>query len=247
MGLVRADQGQVNVLGRDLPDQQAIAKLDIGFASEDMRLYKSQSLRWHMDFIRKIFPVWDEAYAQKLLKVFDLKEDQNLKGFSHGQRVKANILLLLARKSKLVILDEPTAGLDPVARRDVLEEMSYILRDEERSVLFSSHNTHDIEQISDSISFLHSGRLIASQDKESFLESWRSIRCHGEVSSNDLKIDGLAEIRTNGNLIKLSMDNYDDSKLEAIKACGLKIDVVERMSLEEIFIANVMRGVNDEN
>src|SRR5690606_40779779 len=87
-------------------------------------LYKGKTLAWHMDFIQSVFPHWDSSYAQHLLKKFDLRADQEVKGFSHGQRVKAALLLLLARRPAVLILDEPTTGLDPVARSEVIDELA---------------------------------------------------------------------------------------------------------------------------
>jgi len=145
MGLVHQDQGQVHVLGRQMPREQAAAKLDIGYVSEDMRLYGSATLAWHMKFIRSIYPKWDQPYAETLLRRFDLKPQQKIKGLSHGQRVKAALLLSLARRPRLLVLDEPTTGLDPVARQEVLAELMAVLADEDRTILFSSHNTLDVE------------------------------------------------------------------------------------------------------
>ena len=110
-----------------MPEEQAAAKLDIGFVSEDMRLYGPLSLRWHMEFVRSIYPRWDCAYAEELLRRFDLKPEQKIKGLSHGQRVKAALLLALARRPRLLVLDEPTTGLDPVARHEVLAELMAFL------------------------------------------------------------------------------------------------------------------------
>jgi len=145
MGLVHQDRGRVRVLGREMPRQQAAAKLDIGFVSEDMRLYGSATLAWHMSFVQSIYPQWDQAYAETLLRRFDLKPRQKIKGLSHGQRVKAALLLSLARRPRLLVLDEPTTGLDPVARQEVLAELMAVLADEDRTILFSSHNTLDVE------------------------------------------------------------------------------------------------------
>ena len=205
MGLIRADAGVAEVCGHRLPEAQVAAKRDVGYASEDMRLYKTQTLRWHMDFIQGIYGAWDEAYAAQLLKRFDLKSQQKVGGFSHGQRVKALLLLVLARRPKLLLLDEPTAGLDPVARTEVLEALADVLRDESRSVLFSSHNTVDIEQLSDTITFLHKGKLVASQDKETFLSSWRRVLCHGlwQEELNDLP--NVVSARNNGSIIELKV------------------------------------------
>ena len=124
MGLVHQDCGEVRVLGHSMPAEQIAAKWDIGFASEDMRLYDGMTLDWHMDFIRSIYPKWDSSYAQLLLKRFGLQAEQKIKGLSHGQRVKATLLLVLARKPKLLVLDEPTTGLDPVARHEIIRELT---------------------------------------------------------------------------------------------------------------------------
>ena len=102
MGLIRPDRGQVQVLGQTMPGQQIEAKREIGFVSEDMRLYGRATLEWHMGFVRSIYPNWDAAYANQLLRRFDLNAKQKLKGFSHGQRVKAMLLLVLARRPKLL-------------------------------------------------------------------------------------------------------------------------------------------------
>src|SRR5690242_14792689 len=176
MGLVHQDRGEVLVLGHRMPQEQIAAKWDIGFASEDMRLYDSMTLGWHINFMKSMYQSWDDAYAQLLLKRFGLNAEQKIKGLSHGQRVKSTLLLVFARRPKLLVLDEPTTGLDPVARHEVLRELTDVMQDEHRSVLFSSHNTHDVEQICDQITFIDRGRILECRYKESFLERWRRVR-----------------------------------------------------------------------
>ena len=244
MGLVRADGGEVQVLGQRLPQAQVAVKRDIGYASDDMRLYRGQTLRWHMDLIRGIYPGWDEAYAQDLLKRFDLRPQQALGGFSHGQRVKALLLLIFARHPRLLLLDEPTTGLDPVARGEVLDALADVLRDEERSILFSSHNTADIEQIADSITFLHGGRVVASRDKESFLDGWRRILCRGECTDALRRLPGVASVRDSAPMVELKTGAFDAAILPALQALGFAVESVEPMSLEDIFVTTV-RGATD--
>lgn len=176
MGLVRQDRGDVKVLGHSIPQEHVAAKWDIGFASEDMRLYDSMTLAWHMDFMKSIYSSWDDRYAQLLLKRFGLQAEQKVKGLSHGQRVKATLLLVFARRPKLLVLDEPTTGLDPVARHEILRELTAVMVEDGRSVLFSSHNTQDVEQISDQITFIDRGQIIDSMDKEVYLDRWRRLR-----------------------------------------------------------------------
>ncbi|MFN6971939.1 MAG: ABC transporter ATP-binding protein [Rheinheimera sp.] len=241
MGLVKAHAGQVEVLGYQLPAQQVQAKYDIGFASDDMRLYKSQTLQWHMDFVHSIFPNFDQAYAKDLLQRFELIADQQIKGLSHGQRVKACLLLVLARRPKLLVLDEPTTGLDPVAREEVMSELAEILRDDERSVLFSSHNTHDIEKLSDQIAFLDQGKLLALQDKESYLESWSRYRCQLEPQ-HLASVTGAVSIKRIGQLAEVVTDQCTPEYAELLYQSGYRIIEQHRMSLEEIFVANVKRN-----
>lgn len=244
MGLVRADGGKVEVLGQSMPHAQVAVKRDIGYASDDMRLYRGQTLRWHMDFVRSIYPGWDEAYAQDLLKRFDLRPQQALGGFSHGQRVKALLLLIFARHPRLLLLDEPTTGLDPVARGEVLDALADVLRDEARSILFSSHNTADIEQIADSITFLHGGRVVASRDKESFLDGWRRILCRGEGADALRRLPGAASVRDSTPLVEVKTGAFDAGTLPALQALGFAIESVEPMALEDIFVTTVRGGNN---
>ena len=241
MGLVRADSGSIEVCGHSMPEDQVAAKRETGYASDDMRLYKGKTLRWHMGLIRAAYAGWDEAYARELLKRFDLPPDRPTGRFSHGQRVKALLLLNLARRPKLLLLDEPTTGLDPVARGEVLQAIAEVLRDEERAVLFSSHNTRDVEQISDSIAFLHRGRLLALRDKESFLDGWRRVLCSGEWHDGVAALPEVASARHNGSVIELKVSEFSEALLARLRRFGIAVGTVERMDLEEIFLASVQK------
>jgi len=242
MGLIHQDSGQVKVLGHTMPEQQVQAKQGIGFISEDMRLYQGATLSWHMVFLARIFPTWDERYAGELLKKFRLNANQKLKTFSFGQRVKASLLLVLARRPKLLIMDEPTAGLDPVAKADVLGEMMEALLEEDRTILFSSHNTRDVEQLSDQIAFIDEGRILDLDDKESFLEKWRRIQLvvpKGVVleSSPSFKV-----VRSSDQVVNVTTGQFGPDSIERFKTLGATVQSVDRMSLEEIFVAQVGHG-----
>jgi ABC-2 type transport system ATP-binding protein len=239
MGLVHADRGEVRVLGRRMPDEQIAAKWDIGFVSEDMRLYEGLTLDWHIRFVRSIYPQWDDAYAQILVKRFGLRLDQNVKGFSHGQRVKANLLLMLARRPQLLILDEPTTGLDPVARHEILKELTAVMTDEGRSILFSSHNTQDIEQISDQITFIDRGRVIDSMDKEAYLDRWRRLRLEVPLGIKLPALPGIINVRQDGRLAVATANEFVPDLANAYENTGARVRSIENMTLEEIFVANV--------
>ena len=239
LGLIHQDAGAVNVLGHAMPADQAAAKLDIGYVSEDMRLYGPATLAWHMDFLRPIYPRWDQAYAESLLDRFDLKPQQKIKGLSHGQRVKAALLLALARRPRLLVLDEPTTGLDPVARMEVLQELMAVLADEERTILFSSHNTLDVEQISDRITFIDRGRIIDSYDKEVFLDRWRRLRLVLPPDGVVPRLNGIVEVGGSGRLPVLTTNSFEPAMVSACTQMGATVQAVDSMTLEEIFVANV--------
>jgi ABC-2 type transport system ATP-binding protein len=243
MGMIRQDRGTVRVLGRRLPDEQAEAKRDIGFVSEDMRLHEATTLTWHLKFMASIYPGWDAAYAEALLHRFTLHADQTIKELSHGERMKAVLLLALARRPRLLLLDEPTTGLDPVARHEILTELMDVVRDERRAILFSSHNTQDVEQVSDVITFIDRGRIIDSSDTETFLDRWR--RLHLDVPPGVAlpAIPGVVETNASGRLVIATTSAYTPGPLgiaAIYERAGARVCDVQRMTLEEIFVASVM-------
>jgi ABC-2 type transport system ATP-binding protein len=240
MGLVTQDRGEVRVLGRSMPAEQAQAKRDIGFVSEEMRLYGAMTLEWHMRFVASVVPHWDARYAAQLLERFNLQPKQQTKGLSHGQRMKAIMLLALARRPRLLVLDEPMTGLDPVARQEILTELIEVVTDEERSVLFSSHSTQDVEQISDHITFIDRGRIIESSDKEVFLDRWR--RLHAEVPAGKAlpHLPGVVDVASSGRLAVITTKAFSPDLPAFYEQAGARIREVHHMTLEEIFVAEVM-------
>ena len=239
MGLLQPDSGTIRVLGHAMPDQQIAAKHDIGFVAEDMRLYESETIAFHMQFVRSIYATWDEDHAQVLLRRFDLRSGQKVKGLSHGQRVKTTLLLALARRPRLLVFDEPTTGLDPAVRREVLDEMMNAMADETRSILFSSHNTQDVEQIADAITFLYGGRVVESLDKETFLDSWRRLRLTGPQEACLPALSNTREVHRNGSIAAVTVDRYDESIPARFAQAGFTVNAVERLNLEEIFLGIV--------
>lgn len=242
MGLIQPDRGTVSVLNKPISSNEAAAKQEVGYFSDDMRLYKPESIRWHMQFVRSLYPTWDETYANQLLERFGLIDQQLVKGLSHGQRVKAMLLLILARRPKLLILDEPTNGLDPVAKHEVITELMRVVEDPDRTILYSSHNTQDIEQISDSITFIDRGRVIASSNRYDFLESWKRIKVHAPEDwvapfCKDVRLDS-----TYRSLRVLTHSAFQDGFVEQLRASGATIESIDAMNLEEIFVSVVIRG-----
>ena len=240
MGLVRQDAGAVEVLGCPMPAEQVRAKWDVGFVSSDMRLFGGATLAWHLAFVRSLYPGWDDRYAQRLLKRFHLHPGQRVKALSSGEHVKALLLLALARRPRLLVLDEPTSGLDPVARHEAIGELMEVLQDEERSILFSSHNTVEVEQICDQITFLDRGRRVASDDKEAFVDRWRRLHLELPAGRELPALPGAVEVTQSGQQAVVTANAFGHELLAAVEQAGASVREVQRMTLEEIFVASVM-------
>ncbi len=241
MALVRPDAGDVEVLGCRMPDEQVRAKREVGFVSEEMRLFPGATIGWHVGFVRSVFPgAWDDRYAARLLQRFHLHREQRVKGLSHGEQVKAALLLALARRPRLLLLDEPTAGLDPVARQEVIGELMEVVRDEERSILFSSHNTLDVEQICDQIAFIDRGRIVDSGDKEAFLERWRRLSLELPATIALPEVPGVVDVARSARTAVVTVNAFEEALPAAYQRAGAVVRDVQRMTLEEIFVATVM-------
>jgi ABC-2 type transport system ATP-binding protein len=160
LGLLRAEAGTVRVFGLD-PVADPVAVLGrIGYLSEQPDLPGWMRVDEVLRYTKAFYPQWDEAYAQKLLLQFGLNPAQRLSTLSKGQTAKAGLLTAQAHRPDLLLLDEPSSGLDPMVRRDILEAVIRTVADEGRTVFFSSHLLEEIERVSDHIAMLHQGNLV---------------------------------------------------------------------------------------
>jgi len=160
LGLLAPQGGRCSVGGHD-PQADAVAvRRMVGYVAEDQRMYDwmrvEQILKWTSSF----YPTWDGAYAQQLLRQFDLPPKGKIKTLSKGQNTRLALLLALAHRPKIVILDDPTLGLDPIARKEFLRSVITLLQAEGATVFFSSHLLYEIEPVADRIAILDRGRII---------------------------------------------------------------------------------------
>jgi ABC-2 type transport system ATP-binding protein len=167
LGLLRAERGTVRVFGLD-PVADPVGVLSrIGYLSEDHDLPEWMSVDELMRYSRAFYPSWDAPYAEQLRRTFGLDRAARVKHLSKGQKARAGLLVALAHRPELLLLDEPSSGLDPVVRRDILEAIMRIIADEGRTVLFSSHLLDEVERVADHVTMIDLGRIVLSGTLES--------------------------------------------------------------------------------
>ena len=162
LGLLRAEQGSVRVFGLD-PVADPVGVLSrIGYLSEDRDLPTWMRVDELMQYSRALYPGWDDGYAEELRQAFALDAEARIKTLSKGQRARLGLLVALAYRPELLVLDEPSSGLDPVVRRDILAAIMRTIAHEGRTVLFSSHLLDEVEQVADHVTMINEGRLVLS-------------------------------------------------------------------------------------
>ena len=172
MGLVHPEGGSVRMFGQDFAENELACKRQVGFVLGGVDYYLNKKLRSIADVTRRFYPDWDQGVYEGYLKRFDLDPNKRVKELSAGMKVKFSLALALSHKAKLFLLDEPTSGLDPVSRDELLDIFLDLAADEERGILFSTHITSDLERCADYITYLQNGRVLASTDRETFLETY---------------------------------------------------------------------------
>jgi ABC-type multidrug transport system ATPase subunit len=173
LGLLRAESGSVRVFGLD-PVADPVAVLSrIGYLSEENDLPGWMRVDELIRYSRTFYPAWDDAYAEALRQTFALESAAKIKNLSKGQKARAGLLVALAHRPELLVLDEPSSGLDPIVRRDILGAVIRTIADEGRTVLFSSHLLEEVEQVADHVTMIHEGTIVLSAALDDIRKSHR--------------------------------------------------------------------------
>ncbi len=196
LGLVRKDSGEISVLGGSIEDDSIRGKIGVVF--DDLHLHKALRIRQAAKIFPNLYADWDAELFTEYLNRFNLDAEKKIKDLSRGMRMKLSIALALSHHPELLILDEPTAGLDPVVRDEVLEIFQDFMQDENHAILFSSHITSDIDKIADYLTFIHDGEILFSVPTDKLLGEAGILKCSAEeAKALDTECEGLLRIRTN--------------------------------------------------
>lgn len=238
IGSLNTQQGSVRVFGLDpVKDPKGVLGR-IGYLSEERDLPHWMRVDELMRYTKAFYPDWDVSYAEKLRKMFRLDSSAKVKVLSQGQRAKAALLTALAYRPPLLILDEPSSGLDPVVRRDILDAIIRTAADEGRTVLFSSHLLDEVERVSDDTAMIHGGEIVMSAPLEKIRNRHHHVTLrfpHTLPGRPDLP--GLLSIEGEGRKWTALCAAEWSELLAAAKAMGCEISKESPPTLEDIFVA----------
>ena len=191
LNMLRKDSGTITILGRDNGDNIQLTKEDVGVVMDEVGIPECMTARRVGKVMKHTFHNWDNDEYNRLLQKLSLPDNKPIKDFSRGMKMKLGIAVAMSHGSKLLLLDEATSGLDPVVRDEVVEMFSDFTRDENHSILISSHIVSDLEKLCDYIAFLHNGKLLLCEEKDQLLAQYGIIHCTGEqlkgLSPNAIK------------------------------------------------------------
>ena len=192
MNAISRTSGEIKLFGKEIDANEVAVKERIGYVPDEDYFISNFDLRTHAKAMKMFYPVWNEQYFYMLLNRFMIPINQKTKDFSKGMKTKAMLALALAHAPELLILDEPTAGLDPVARIDVLDILREFVSDGTRSVLFSTHITSDLDKVADIVTLIDKGQIKLFMPMDKIEETYVLIRGNNEeLTGHEEKFIGI--------------------------------------------------------
>lgn len=243
MGMLKPDAGQTTVFGSPISGEKAAvaARRRIGFVAEEKALYPFMTVQQVIQFTRPFFPKWRTDLEQRYLRMFELPLNRKISDLSKGMRSKLMLLLAASHGAELLILDEPTDGLDPAAVEDLLRELVALSASEGVTIFFSSHQLAEVEQIADHIAIIDRGRAVVAGPLDDLKVSYRRLHIvfEKDLSAPIRWVDGVEQIHQNGRSISiLASRNVDELLQQARSIPGASVEQFP-VTLKEIFLEYV--------
>jgi ABC-2 type transport system ATP-binding protein len=237
LGLSKRDGGDIRVLGEDPEKEPIKVRAGVGYLAEDQQMYGWMRVEEIIRFVAPFYATWDHDLALKYVREFELPLGTKIKHLSKGQNVRLGLVLALAHRPEMVILDDPALGLDPVMRKQFNRDLITHLQGEGRTVFYSSHLLYEVEPIADEVAILHQGRLLRQADTETLRRDVKQFvidRHTLSVIRDDLALLDLQQV---GDEIAVTVENAS-----AIAALLQREGVMHRivdLNLDDIFAAYV--------
>src|SRR5262245_13528286 len=221
LGMVRPDAGRATLLGEDIRELRPLTRARIAYLAEGHPLYRWMTVAETIRFTRRFYSQWNDQFLYSILDHFRIPPKQRISRLSHGQRAQVSLALALAPDPELLILDDPTLGLDTVVRRDFLESMIHLIQRQGRTIFFSSHILGDVERVADRIGIVMDGVLRVDCPTDHFKSSLRRVVLEFTGSVPDLPpLAGLASQRQIGGKLELVIVGYGEEQAAIIESLG---------------------------
>lgn len=234
LNIIRPDNGNVKIFNKDSIKYDYEVKKDIGVVLDDMFFPEILTANDINSIMKDIYKNWDKDLYFDYLKKFKLPNNKSIKTMSKGMRKKLEIVTALAHHPKLLILDEPTSGLDPIVRSDILDLFLEFIKDEEHTILLSTHITSDLEHIADEIIFIDNGKIILNKSKDDLLDNYGILKCDKDAFKEVLKEDIICFRKNKYNYEVLISDRNKMKK-------KYKDFVIDKVTLDELMVM-VIKG-----
>lgn len=228
MHLMKPDAGEVNVFGMDHKTNEKEIKERIGFVYDGNVFFEGLNLKDIKRIVGPAYKRWDDQLFYKYTEQFELPLNKSIKKFSKGMQMKASLAIALSHDAELIIMDEPTAGLDPIFRRELLDLLQEVMLDGKRTIFFSTHITTDLERIADYIAFIQNGELMFNQSVNDVAENYALIKGSPDLLDRDTEKAFVHVLRAATGFEALT-DN-----VENVKEIFGDTVMIERATLEDI-------------
>jgi ABC-2 type transport system ATP-binding protein len=236
MNLNQPDSGEVRLFGGAYPDDEVAIKQRVGYVPERSLGHDEMSARSLGEFASRFYPRLDQRFYDALLERARIEPDKKFGELSKGMQRRLTFALALATGSELLLLDEPTAGVDPFARREILEDISRYVRSGDRTVVFATHVMEEVRRIADYVVFLVDGDFLGLHEKDALLDGWKTLWVEREPEGD---VPGVVEVIEGGSPARIISDAPQETT-EALCAENIGIVGSGTLDLEEI-LSYIMR------
>ncbi len=229
LNMIKRQAGEISVFGLDNIEHETAIKSRIGFVHEEPRYHGYLKVREIGSLFARFYPRWDKDEFSRLCDEFSVPENKNFSAFSRGTKMKLSLALALAHNADFLLMDEPTTGLDPVFRRELLMKLSRLIQDENKAVLFSTHITSDLERTTDFITYIQNGKILFSTTKDELFEKWAVVK-----GGNDILNPETEKLFLGIRKSKVGFKALTSNKEHLRHAFSGKDFLLEKPSLEEL-------------
>lgn len=237
LGLLRPDAGTVQLFGEDSWTLSAEGKSRLGYVPQTVQLYPWMKVDQVVRYVAAFYPHWDGAWSNELLDRWQLPRDHRVGPLSPGQMQKLGLVLALGHRPELLILDEPVAALDPLARREFLRAMMEATNDAQHTVLFSTHITSDLERVASHVALLQDGQIALFDELDAVKDRVKRLRIQApEALPKNFTVRGALRVQVDGANALAAVADLDDRLINELSETWRADVSVEDLNLEDIFL-----------